>query len=331
MQTKVFKKFISAVLCFSLFVPSISFAGVSSERKTQQEIKVALSAPDRYNHSSNWEYIAWSIGVLAAGGIGYKAGHFLGEVKGFGRGVNALGGVGVRDMSRNQAAIIAKLEKQVLELQNTIFALRTATPAEDKVIHLMVRLNSQLASLKSKQTGRYEAEAIKKSIRKTIEDLSIAEVKDPATKRVLYKFLTQAEKSLGKKTVITALASLFVTIAITALVAGEEVKQEISSSRTIITRELSQAFKAGPQAFTIKALYLKQQYGLEVVSSVIYENQTEYFPVLQQQLAYFENPENRLLADLVTQDLASPSPAQNKAAFLDNIKKAEPLKFQTAI
>ncbi len=330
MKSASINKILSLFLSFSLLIPNIAMAGQASSPKTQAEIKQALTSPEKYSKTSAAEYIAWSIGVLAAGAIGYKAGHFIGDIKGFGRGFNAAGGFSAKELTHSQAVIIARLEKQVAALQTQLLSAKSAGSAEDKVIRLIVRLNSQLASLKDKQTGRTEAETIKKSIRKTIEDISVAEVKDPGTKRILSKFLTQAEKSLGKKTAITALASLFVSIAIAALMLGEEGQQEISSSRIIVSRQLAQAFEAGPQVFTLKALYLKQKYGLEVVSSVIYENQAKYYPALQGQLALFENKENRLLADFITQDMAS-APASHKTALLDNIKTAAPLSYQAAL
>ena len=49
----------------------------------------------------------------------------------------------------------------------------------------------------------------------------------------------------------------------------------------------------------------KQKYGLEVVSSVIYENQAKYYPVLQEQLALFENKENWQPINKIDQEIIS--------------------------
>ncbi len=329
MKSLLSKKVLSVVLSFSFFVPNVSLAANGAVGKTQEEIKLAITAPEKYSKTSAAEYIAWSIGVLAAGAIGYKAGHFIGDIKGFGRGFNAAGGFAARDLTKSQAALITKLEKQVLTLQNQLLSVKTAGAAEDKVIRLIVRLNSQLAALKQKRTQK-EISNLKAAIGKTIGEISAAEVKDPSTKRILSKFMTQAEKSLRKKSVILTLASVFASVAIAVAVAGEEEKYNISSSRVVVSRQLAQAFEAGPQVFALKTLYLKQKYGLEVVSSVIYENQSKYYSVLQEQLAHFNNPENRLLADFITQDPAA-APADHKTALLDNIKTAVPLNYQTAL
>lgn len=327
MNSDTVSKVLSLFLSFSIFVPNMSFAGVNPAQKTQQEIKVALSAPEKYEKSSTAEYIAWSIGVLAAGAVSYKAGHFIGDIKGFSRGFNAAGGFAAKDLSSSQAAMISKLEKQIVSLQSQLLNVKTAGSAEDKVIRLIVRLNSQLCALKHKRDSE-DIAVLKRSIAKTIHDISIAEVKDSSTKRILSKFITQAEKSLGKKSVITALASLLASAAIAAFVLTEDENYNISSSRVIVSRQLAQAFEAGPQVFTLKVLYLKQRYGLEVVSSVIYENQAKYYPALEGQLAHFKNEENRLMADLLTKEVSA-APAQHKTVLLDNIKTAQPLKYQT--
>lgn len=329
MCKNIAKQITACIMSTALLMPGTLYASDTSALKSQEEIKIALTSPEKYSKTSSAEYIAWGIGVLAAGAVGYKVGHFLGDLKGFGRGFKAAGGFSAGELTRGQADIIAKLEKQVITLQNQLLSVKTAARGEDEVIRLIVRLNSQLAALKQKRT-QAEIETLKKGIKKTIYDISAAEVKDPATKRILYKFLTQAEKSLRKKSIILALASVLTSVAIALIFSGEEENNNISSSRIIVSRQLEQAFESGPQVFTLKALYLKQRYGIEVVSSVIYEKQVKYFPVLREQLAHFDNAENRLLADFITKDHYSPAPSEHKTALLDNIKKSDPLSYQAS-
>lgn len=329
MSYSVSKKALSLVISFSLIVPNIALAAQNAGQKTQTEIKQALTAPERYSKTSAAEYIAWGMGVLAAGAIGYKAGHFLGDIKGFGRGFDAAGGFAARDLTAKQAAAIGKLERQVIVLQEQLLSASTTASAEDNVIRLIVRLNSQLSALKQRRT-KEEVSALKRAIERTISEIPVAEVKDPSTRRILSKFITQAEKSLGKKGLVMALASLFASVAVAIVVSGEGEKYDISSSRVIVSRQLAQAFEAGPQVFTLKTLYLKQKYGVEVVSSVIYENQSKYYPALQSQLAMFENQENRLLADFITKGAAYPAQQYNKDVLLNSIKKASPLNYQSA-
>ena len=291
------KRITAVMLAVLLACPNISLAtvGNTAASKTQDDVKVLLTTPDKYKKSKNYgEYLFWSTAVVASGFCGYKIGKVVGHVHGFGNGINMSGAQELKALTGQQQAKLMQVEKQLLKLQKQLVKTN-ASSAEDQAIQLIIRLNSQISGLKGLR--RYEEESAKKSISKTIDKLYALELKNVSTRRMMGKFLDQASKSLGKKGTMWAIASILPASIACILLLNEEERTPISNNRLAVQRQLQTAYAAGAQVFALKAISLKNKYGLELVSSVIYENRAKFYPVLSEQIAMFANRDNRLVAD----------------------------------
>lgn len=326
MCAKYLYKAVSLSLSFLLMTQSFVFAAGIPAKKSREEIKVMLTAPDKYiSKAGIGGDCVWAIAVLAAGAIGYKAGHFIGDIRGFGRGYKVRPMAESEALIKSQAEFIKSLEKEIANLSRQLAKSKALNSQEDKAVRLVVRLNSQIAALKERKMAA-ETEKIKKSIAGTIDELYKLEFKDPSTKRVMGKFLDQASKSIGKKGILLAIASLFASIAAVVLLSGAEDKYPVSTARLAVTRQLKAASVQGPQALALTALNLKKQYGADIVASVIYENQASFLPSLEKQLSAFANEDNRAAADYVLAQM-SETPQSNKNTLLESLQGKTSLKY----
>jgi beta-galactosidase/beta-glucuronidase len=103
------------------------------------------------------------------------------------------------------------------------------------------------------------------------------------------------------------------------LISGNAQAATISDSRLLAQRELAFSFQNTPDMFLVTVLNAKDKYGIETVSSVIYEKQKDYYPLFANQLQVMSDPKGKECLKLLVQG-NNKSAEQNKAALVSDLK-----------
>lgn len=132
-------------------------------------------------------------------------------------------------------------------------------------------------------------------------------------------FLRQVTKELkGKGGAIGVGAVMLASVAL-IFVAQPTYAAQVSNSRLAVQRELSFAYQNTPDLFLAQVIKAKEQYGLNIVSSVMYEKQDAYYPLFKAQSDVMNNTYTKQYLKLVMGGNANP--ASNKAQLLNYFAK----------
>lgn len=186
-------------------------------------------------------------------------------------------------MSKIEAeALIESLKKELSLLQGTLGSLKAATKADEQIISLMSSLNRQLLSLK-KASSLQEASEIEKEILQTTQKIKNIPAFG-AKKELVENFTDAVFRSLKKHGGIVSLGAVALFSVGVLMFSGEKEIAEISHKRLDAQRTLRQTYETNPALFASQTLILKEEYGIDLVSSVLYENQ-HYLPLLEVQVS----------------------------------------------
>ena len=118
------------------------------------------------------------------------------------------------------------------------------------------------------------------------------------------KFLQVLNERLPKKVgVIGITAVAVIGGGLLLLGTSEAGAQTISNSRLAVSRELKSALSVTPSLLSTKIITLRNAYGVNVVSSVIYENRETMLPLVKRQFAAMQMPEVKAKAARLMKDL----------------------------
>ena len=132
-------------------------------------------------------------------------------------------------------------------------------------------------------------------------------------------FLSRISKEVKGKGGIIGLGVILVAGTALVLISGNAQAATISDSRLLAQRELAFSFQNTPDMFLVTVLNAREKYGIEAVSSVIYEKQKDYYPLFANQLQVMSDPKGKECLKLLVQG-NNKSAEQNKAALVSDLK-----------
>lgn len=211
-------------------------------------------------------------------------------------------------------AMIKSLREEIIRLQGDLGVLKHLTGQDREILSLMAKANKNISVLtsapRSSQTTSLEQEitATINALKKVPVNGAKKEFVDSFSNAILCRLKTRGGLLVG-----IGVAALF-SAGIIA-VSGDKPAPSISYARLNIQRSVKDIYETRPELFATQILVLKDQYGAELVSSVLYENQ-EYLPLLQAQLSVISSAE---FIAMLEHFKGRTSPAQNKQMLLNSL------------
>lgn len=188
-----------------------------------------------------------------------------------------------------------------------------------KTSNLLKRLNVDIKEVSLAKEPSAQALARTKALQ-TVEEISALPSSSAYVEKRLSEIVRVARENIRGKGGVAGIAVVAVLSAVWALSSStEENVKLVSNNRLAIERELKETFKKNPDLLSAKVAILKDIYGLQAVSSVIYENQYSMLPVLEKQIKIISNPHvQKISRQMITRgDLAENSYSDNGQAFDD--------------
>ncbi len=210
-------------------------------------------------------------------------------------------------------ALLKNLKDEIVRLQGNLGALKITSAEDREMVSLMSKVHAKFAALisspKTEKTQIIEKELADAA--KTLKALPVSGVKkelaDSFSNYVLCRIKTRGwAVGIGALALVTASA---------VAASSDKPSAEISHNRSNVERALRDIYKTRPEFFATQILLLKEKYGTELVSSVLYENQ-EYLPILEVQLNTIYSKE---LGSVLAAFKGNSSPAQAKQALLESL------------
>ncbi len=148
------------------------------------------------------------------------------------------------------------------------------------------------------RTGVYSAEAAertKKAIaaaEKTIEKLNKVSFRPEGyLTRVHRKFLSTCSAHLkGKGGAVGAVLVAVSAIGVLTMSSVESQASMVSNKRLVVENILEDSYQNRPELFGYEVFLLKEKFGEQLVSSVLYEKRTRYMPLLEEHLELIKLP-----------------------------------------
>ena len=215
-------------------------------------------------------------------------------------------------------AVLTKAERQAVaefESQVRYISIKLSTPtgaelAKNKMMVLFMDASNKAEALKA-ATNPQDIAVARNELLTVMERIRVGRVADSSTRKVVQEYLKELSALTRAKGGAIGMAAAGV-VALAAMFALSQQTQaaDISNTRLLVERELSSTIKQTPELISVKALSLKNTYGVDMVASVLYEHQ-EVLPELTKQLSFFESAEIRQISS----DLLANSSARSNSAW----------------
>ena len=227
-------------------------------------------------------------------------------------------------------AVLTKAERQAVaefESQVRYISIKLSTPtgaelAKNKMMILFMDASNKAEALKA-ATNPQDIAVARNELLTVMERIRVGRVADSSTRKVVQEYLKELSALTRAKGGAIGMAAAGV-VALAAMFALSQQTQaaDISNTRLLVERELSRTIKQTPELISVKALSLKNTYGVDMVASVLYEHQ-EVLPELTKQLSFFESAEIRQISsDLIANSSArSNSVWENKNNLLKFLRQ----------
>lgn len=211
-------------------------------------------------------------------------------------------------------ALISSLKQEIIRLEGDLGVLKHLTGQDREIVSLMAQVNKKISSLtltpRSEQSVAVEREI--NSALNALKQVPVNGVKkefvDSFANSVLCRLKTRGGLLLSVGTLALFSAGVIA-------MSKDKAAHAVSYTRLNIQRSIKGVYDSRPELFATQIIILKEQYGAELVSSVLYENQ-EYLPLLQAQLRVISSAELRKLMRSFT---GRTSPEQNKQQLLNSL------------
>lgn len=258
-----------------------------------------------------------------------------GKKKGYNQGLeqglkHAYSGVKGEFKAPKSKAVLTKAERQAVaefESQVRYISIKLSTPtgaelAKNKMMILFMDASNKAEALKA-ATNPQDIAVARNELLTVMERIRVGRVADSSTRKVVQEYLKELSALTRAKGGAIGMAAAGV-VALAAMFALSQQTQaaDISNTRLLVERELSRTIKQTPELISVKALSLKNTYGVDMVASVLYEHQ-EVLPELTKQLSFFESAEIRQISsDLLAGSSArSNSVWENKNNLLKSLRQ----------
>lgn len=227
-------------------------------------------------------------------------------------------------------AVLTKAERQAVaefESQVRYISIKLSTPtgaelAKNKMMILFMDASNKAEALKA-ATNPQDIAVARNELLTVMERIRVGRVADSSTRKVVQEYLKELSALTRAKGGAIGMAAAGV-VALAAMFALSQQTQaaDISNTRLLVERELSRTIKQTPELISVKALSLKNTYGVDMVASVLYEHQ-EVLPELTKQLSFFESAEIRQISsDLIANSsVRSNSVWENKNNLLNSLRQ----------
>lgn len=217
-------------------------------------------------------------------------------------------------ISKTEAkAIISSLKEEISRLQGKLGTIKAMTGEDGKIVHLMSLANKKIGLLisspRSEKTKLLEQEIT--AVINTLKKVSATGVKKEFIDNFANSILCRMKTRGG----FISLAGIALFSAGMLAVSQRKDVASVSYTRLNIQRSVQNVYENNPELFATEILVLKEQYGADLVSSVLYENQ-HYMPLLEGQFKLITSPQ---LSEMLDCFKGRTSPAQNKQMLLSSI------------
>lgn len=259
----------------------------------------------------------------------FSAGKKQGYNKGLEQGLkHGYSGINGEFKAPKTQAVLTKAErKAILEFESQVkyISIKLSTPsgseiAKNKMMVLFMHASNKADALKAAVNPQDIAVA-RNELLAVMERIRESKVADSSTRTVVKEYLNELSALTRAKGGAIGMTAVGV-IALGAMFAISQNAQaaDISNTRLLVERELSSTIKHTPEVLSVKALSLKQTYGVDIVASALYEHQ-EALPMLEQQLSFFESAQIRQISsDAVKSFSYSHSVWENKNNLINSLR-----------
>lgn len=218
-------------------------------------------------------------------------------------------------LTREEKEALALLKRQTRNFQQKLATTEGVNQAKAKISVFIFRAGSQEEALR-KATSKAERSAARAELSATVRKMKALPLPDSASKKVVTEYVKELQGLLSGKGGMIGVAALCATAGLTAMFLGEDDKEAVSNKRLLVQKEISFTIQHCPELLTAKAIALKEKYGLNIVASVISE-QEEAVKLLKIQAEDFNSPEvRRAASSAVNMGFSSSTPQYNKQELL---------------
>jgi len=227
-----------------------------------------------------------------------------------------------RAYTKNGGKIPAELQgfrSATTKLQEEMEVASYSMPIKTKetINVLVTRINENFYALKSasneKSAAKFSAE-----LERDMQALSKIKVENIPMKSAIRNLLDKTVESLRGKGGALGFAGVLVAGTALMFVASSSANAAVvTNPRLTVQRDLASAYKNAPDAFLAYVLSENKAYGTELVSSVIYENQSSYYPLLSRQMDIALNPK---VIGCISKLMKVRNPQQAKSALVRQLE-----------
>lgn len=189
----------------------------------------------------------------------------------------------------------------------------------EEITKLAAAINKNFRALAAEQNASAKnkiSAAIERDSKALAELAAKSEAK--GIKEVANNFLSRISREVKGKGGAIGLGVVLVAGTALVLISGDANAATISNKRLLAQRELAASYANTPDMFLVTVLNAREKYGIETVSSVLCENQKDYYNLFAEQLKVMTDPKGKeSLRLLVGQNTSA---AQNKAALVSQLK-----------
>ncbi len=231
--------------------------------------------------------------------------------------------VGVFTSQLNKEIELKNFHNALAEIEvqaQKAYAGRSAQYSDD-IVKLTAGINKNFRNLVSAGSDA-EKNKISAIIERDAHALAEIAVKSEAKgiREAAQNFLTRISKEVKGKGGLIGVGAVLVAGTALLFLSGDATIGIVSNNRLLVQRELAFSFQNTPDMFLVSVVNAKEKYGIDAVSSVIYENQAKYYPLFAAQMDVMRTPEGRECLKLLVQGQYA-SAQQNKATLLAELKK----------
>ncbi len=210
-------------------------------------------------------------------------------------------------------ALINDLRKELAIVQGRLGNIKAVAAADKEILFLMSKANWNLMLLKSSQSGQ-QASILEGEITAAVHNLKGIQLVG-AKKELVDNFSDAVLRALKQRGGLLGLSAIALFSAGVTLMSGGDNNVSISHKRLNVERVLKYVYEKNPELFAAQTFILKEEYGADMVASVLYEHQ-RYLPLLKAQIRIISS---RQLISVLSSFKGIRTPRQAKQQLLESL------------
>lgn len=246
-------------------------------------------------------------------GKGYRAGYGQKTVEQFMEGKSVVLPRSGKLVKVKADDLIKALREELVRLHGQIGSLRASAAMDKQIISLVSEAGQKLALL-DRTTSAQETATLRHELSLAASHMNNVPVTG-ARKELLKSFSTSISRRLKGGAGALGVGAVILFSAAAIATAYKNPPHEISHNRLGVQRALQRVYESKPELFATQVFIFKEEYGVNFVSSVLYENQ-HYLPLLEAQLEVISS---KGLLEMLSIFKGNHSQEQNKQLLLESL------------